>query len=152
MAMLIAYEVQTFEGGSWQIASMFDDKELALIEARRLEEGLRRRETRVVEETHDEESRQTKSKVVYTSPKIRPAGHERVSENTASRPGRKEEATRSDLDLSEAIPDRRCRHDGRGASAPALDARPALEEPPGTCRWRIGQGARRSAAPAVTLD
>ena len=72
MATLIAYEVQTFEDGSWQIASMFDDKESALIEARRLEEGLRRRETRVVEETHDEESRRTKSKVVYTSPKIRP--------------------------------------------------------------------------------
>ena len=72
MAMLVAYEVQTFEEGSWQIASMFDDKELALIEARRLEEGIRRRETRVVEETHDEESNRTKSKVVYTSPKIRP--------------------------------------------------------------------------------
>ena len=72
MAMLVAYEVQTFEEGSWQIASMFDDNELALIEARRLEEGLRRRETRVVEETHDEESNRTKSKVVYTSPKIRP--------------------------------------------------------------------------------
>ena len=43
----------------------------AQIEARRLEEGLRRRETRVVEETHDEESNRTKSKVVYTSPKIR---------------------------------------------------------------------------------
>ena len=71
MATLIAYEVQTFEEGSWQIASMFDDKELALVEARRLEEGLRRRETRVVEETHDEESNRTKSKVVYTSPKIR---------------------------------------------------------------------------------
>ncbi len=71
MATLIAYEVQTFEDGSWQIASMFDDKESALIEARRLEEGLRRRETRVVEETHDEESQRTKSKVVYTSPKIR---------------------------------------------------------------------------------
>ena len=70
--MLIAYEVQTFEDGSWQIASMFDDKESALVEARRLEEGLRRRETRVVEETHDEESQRTKSKVVYTSPKIRP--------------------------------------------------------------------------------
>ena len=68
--MLIAYEVHTLESGSWQIASMFDDKELALIEARRLEEGLRRRETRVVEETHDEESRRTKTKVIYTSPKI----------------------------------------------------------------------------------
>jgi hypothetical protein len=68
--MLIAYEVHTLEGGSWQIASMFDDKELALIEARRLEEGLRRRETRVVEETHDEESKRTKTRVIYTSPKI----------------------------------------------------------------------------------
>ena len=68
--MLIAYEVHTLESGSWQIASMFDDKELALIEARRLEEGLRRRETRVVEETHDEESRRTKTRVIYTSPKI----------------------------------------------------------------------------------
>lgn len=71
MATLIAYEVHTHEHGSWQIASMFDDKELALIEARRIEEGLRHRETRVVEETHDEESGRTKSKVIYSSPKIR---------------------------------------------------------------------------------
>ncbi len=83
MTQLIAYEVQTFEDGSWQIASMFDDKELALIEARRLEEGLRRRETRVVEETHDEESNRTKSKVVYTSPKIRPDGGASVGDMNA---------------------------------------------------------------------
>ncbi len=75
MATLVAYEVHTLEGGSWQIASMFDDKELALIEARRLEEGLRHRETRVVEETHDEESGRTKSKVIYTSPKLRTPGN-----------------------------------------------------------------------------
>ncbi len=79
MATLIAYEVHTYEHGSWQIASMFDDKELALIEARRIEEGLRHRETRVVEETHDEESGRTKSRVIYSSPKIRtpesPAAH-----------------------------------------------------------------------------
>ncbi len=73
MATLIAYEVHTYEHGSWQIASLFDDRELALIEARRLEEGLRHRETRVVEETHDEESGRTKSKVIYSSPKIRTA-------------------------------------------------------------------------------
>ena len=83
MTQLIAYEVQTFEDGSWQIASMFDDKELALIEARRLEEGLRRRETRVVEETHDDESNRTKSKVVYTSPKIRPDGGTAASDMKA---------------------------------------------------------------------
>jgi hypothetical protein len=71
MATLIAFEVHTYESGSWQIASIFDDKELALIEARRIEEGLRHHETRVVEETYDEESGRTKSKEIYSSPKIR---------------------------------------------------------------------------------
>jgi hypothetical protein len=71
MTTLVAYEVQTYESGSWQIASMFDDRELALIEARRIEEGLRRRETRVVEEVHHEDSGRTKSKVIYTTPKVR---------------------------------------------------------------------------------
>jgi hypothetical protein len=70
MAMLVAYEVQTYETGSWQIASVHEDKELALMEARRMEEGLRRRETRVVEEMHDEESGKTRSKIVYVTPKI----------------------------------------------------------------------------------
>ncbi len=70
MAMLVAYEVQTYENGAWQIASVHEDKELALMEARRMEEGLRRRETRVVEEMHDEESGKTRSKIVYATPKI----------------------------------------------------------------------------------
>lgn len=70
MAMLVAYEVQTYENGTWQIASVHEDKELALMEARRMEEGLRRRETRVVEEMHDEESGKTRSKIVYATPKI----------------------------------------------------------------------------------
>lgn len=62
--MLVAYEVQIYEGGDWQISSMFNERELALLEARRIEEGLRCRETRVVEETHDEESGRTRSKVI----------------------------------------------------------------------------------------
>lgn len=70
MVMLVAYEVQTYESGSWQIASMHEDRELALLEARRMEEGVRRRETRVVEEMHDEESGKTRSKIIYTTPKI----------------------------------------------------------------------------------
>ena len=69
--MLVAYEVQVYDSGDWQIASMFNERELALMEARRIEEGLRRRETRVVEEAHDEESGRTRSKVIYTTPKLR---------------------------------------------------------------------------------
>ena len=69
--MLVAYEVQVYEGGDWQIASMFNERELALMAARRIEEGLRRKETRVVEETHDEDSGRTRSKVIYSTPKLR---------------------------------------------------------------------------------
>ena len=39
--MLVAYEVQVYDSGDWQIASMFNERELALMEARRIEEGLR---------------------------------------------------------------------------------------------------------------
>ena len=71
MSLLVAYEVHTFESGTWKITSMFNEKELALIEARRLEEGIRKRETRVVEESHDEDSGRTRTKVVYSTPRIR---------------------------------------------------------------------------------
>ena len=69
--MLVAYEVQIYERGDWQIASIFNERELALMEMRRIEEGLRRKETRVVEETHDEDSGRTRSKVIYSTPKLR---------------------------------------------------------------------------------
>ncbi|MDH3472794.1 MAG: hypothetical protein OEM59_03795 [Rhodospirillales bacterium] len=69
--MLVAYEVHIYDGGDWQIASMFNERELALMEARRIEEGLRRRETRVVEESHDEDSGRTRTKIIYTTPKLR---------------------------------------------------------------------------------
>lgn len=69
--MLVSYEVHTYENGAWQITSMFSERELALVEARKMEEGLRRRETRVVEESHDEASGRTRSKTIYTTPKVR---------------------------------------------------------------------------------
>ena len=71
MSVLVAYEVQTFEHGQWQIESMHPDRETAVSEARRIEEGFRPRETRVVEEVYDEESGRTKSTVVYTTPVLK---------------------------------------------------------------------------------
>ena len=72
MAQLTAYEVQCYSGGTWVIQSIFDDKELALMEARRMEEsGLRRQETRVVKEVHDQDRDKTRSQVIYESPMVR---------------------------------------------------------------------------------
>ena len=72
MPQLTAYEVQCYSGGAWVIQSIFDDKELALMEARRMEEsGLRRQETRVVKEVYDQDRDKTRSQVIYESPMVR---------------------------------------------------------------------------------
>ena len=91
--MLVSYEVHVYEGDSWQIARMFTEKELALVEARRMEEGLRRRETRVVEESHDEETGRTRSKTIYTTPKVREEKNEPPKKAAPAPP--KAEPTRS---------------------------------------------------------
>ena len=71
MSVLIAYEVQVLEHGEWQIEAIHPDKDTALMEARRIEEGVRPRETRVVQEVYDQASGHTKSTVVYTTPALR---------------------------------------------------------------------------------
>lgn len=78
MSVLIAYELQVLEHGQWQIKSMHQDRESALVEARRVEESLRPHETRVVEEVHDEATGRTRSTVVYTTPPVRDGARSRV--------------------------------------------------------------------------
>lgn len=80
MTTTVDYEVQAYERGDWTIVAMSNDKQQALRKARRIEEGLKRRETRVVEETHDENSGRTRSKIIYTTPQLR-------SENGPASPG-----------------------------------------------------------------
>ncbi|MDJ0611299.1 MAG: hypothetical protein QNJ67_20160 [Kiloniellales bacterium] len=71
MSVLIAFEVQVFEHEQWQIEAIHPDRDEALIEARRIEEGVRPRETRVVEEIFDQDSGRTKSTVIYTTSALR---------------------------------------------------------------------------------
>ncbi len=87
MSRLTAFEVQCYSGGSWVIQSIFDDKELALIEARRMEEsGLRRQETRVVKEVYDPDLDKTRSQVIYESPMVR----NQIPQEPAKRPAGKQ--------------------------------------------------------------
>lgn len=78
MSVLIAYEMQVLEHGKWQIKSMHQDRESALVEARRIEESARPHETRVVEEIHDEQTGRTRSTVVYTTPPVRETERSRI--------------------------------------------------------------------------
>ena len=51
-----AFEIPTFREGQWKVDSVFDDRELAIHEARKVDENGRYTGVRVIEENYDETS------------------------------------------------------------------------------------------------
>lgn len=68
-----SYEVQIFREKRWRIDSMFDDRALALFEAKRMNESGRYVCVRVVEETFDQASGNTKLSTIYRGGRIEQA-------------------------------------------------------------------------------
>jgi predicted GIY-YIG superfamily endonuclease len=64
------YEIEVFRDGDWKIHAFFDDKELALLEARRMSEGGRYVAVRVIEDISDERGNSTHSHIVYRWSKV----------------------------------------------------------------------------------
>lgn len=64
-----AYEIHTFQNGRWKIDSVFDDKELALFEAQRMEGSGRFSGVRVVEEAFDENNQKTSARTIFRGSK-----------------------------------------------------------------------------------
>ena len=60
-----AYEIQTYQNGRWKIDAVFDDRSLAMFEAKRMDEGNRFSGVRVVEENFDEASQKTLSRTIF---------------------------------------------------------------------------------------
>jgi cobalamin biosynthesis Mg chelatase CobN len=60
-----AFEIHTFRDGNWKVDSVFDDKELAIHEARKVDEGSRYAGVRVIEENYDEASDLTTTRTVF---------------------------------------------------------------------------------------
>lgn len=69
-ALLRAYEIHTFAGGKWKIDSVFDDRDLALFEASRMEESGRHAGVRVIEEEFDESTQKTRVRTIYRGSKL----------------------------------------------------------------------------------
>ncbi|MBK1697156.1 hypothetical protein [Rhodovibrio salinarum] len=67
MSAEIAYELHSYTGGRWKIQGFFDDRDLAILEARRMDESRRFPAIRVVEERFDPETGGYKSRTVYRS-------------------------------------------------------------------------------------
>ena len=86
--MLTAFELQTYNQGKWKIDSIFDDKQLALFEAKRLAESGRFPGVRVVQESYDADRDKTDFRIIYT-------GSKTAEENT--RAVRRERQVKSEL-------------------------------------------------------
>ena len=68
--MMVVYELHTFRDGAWKIDSIFDDRDLAVLEAQRVERANRYTGVRVVEETFDQATDRTITRTIYRSSKI----------------------------------------------------------------------------------
>ncbi|MEE8563872.1 MAG: hypothetical protein V3S92_09635 [Alphaproteobacteria bacterium] len=67
MAKLTVFEIHTLREGAWKIDSIFDDRELAVMEGERLGRSQRFELVRVVEETFDEETERVATYTIYRS-------------------------------------------------------------------------------------
>ena len=67
--MITAFELQTYNDGKWKIDSIFDDRQLALFEAKRLAESGRFPGVRVVQESYDAEKDKTDFRIIYKGSK-----------------------------------------------------------------------------------
>lgn len=64
-----AYEIHTFRDGQWKVDSVFDDRELAIFEARKVDENGRYSSVKVVEENYDEASDKTAIRTIFRGKK-----------------------------------------------------------------------------------
>ena len=64
-----SFELQTYKAGKWEIDSYYDDRDLALSEAERVDASGRHSGVRVVEEDYDETTNRSSYHVVFTKMK-----------------------------------------------------------------------------------
>ncbi len=75
-SVLRAFEIHTYQGGRWKIDSVFDDRDLAVFEAERMDISGRYPGVRVIEGVFDEASNTTTSRTVYRGVKVAKANEE----------------------------------------------------------------------------
>ena len=60
-----AFEIQTFKDGEWKVDSIFDDRELALYEAKKISGSTRYAGVKVIQEDWDEATNQTTTRTLF---------------------------------------------------------------------------------------
>lgn len=96
-----AFEIHIFRNGKWKIDSVFDDRDLALFEAGRMDSSSRFAGVRVVEETFNEDSQECATRTIYRGAKeaqAKPAPKKKPRQGSTQRApakGRGEEPKRN---------------------------------------------------------
>jgi hypothetical protein len=85
LGKIVSYELQTYRTGAWKIDSIFDDRELALFEAKRMAESRRHSGIRVVQEEFDEDTNETATRVLYRSSAVFEANQEIMEKRAEAR-------------------------------------------------------------------
>ncbi len=81
-----AYEIQTYQGGRWKIDAVFDDRSLAMFEAKRMDEGSRYSGVRVVEETFEESTQKTTTRTIFRGGRAESKAYKNANQATSKQP------------------------------------------------------------------
>ena len=85
MSDMKAFEIHTYQSGKWKIDSVFDDRDLAMFEAQRMDSSGRCTGIRVVEEIYLESTRETKTRTIYRGSKIAEANAAQLRKSKENR-------------------------------------------------------------------
>lgn len=85
MSNMKAFEIHTYQSGKWKIDSVFDDRDLAMFEAQRMDESGRYTGIRVVEEIYVDSTQETRTRTIYRGSKVDAANAEQLRKSKSQR-------------------------------------------------------------------
>lgn len=80
-----AFEIHTYRDGKWRIDSMFDDRDIAVYEAERMDSSGRYSSVRVIEEIYDEERDEARTRTIYRGQRAAQEAADRLEESRKKR-------------------------------------------------------------------
>ena len=80
-----AFEIHIYQGGRWNIDSIFDDRGLAMHEAQRMDRSGRYVGIRVVEEVFNEDTEETSSRTIFRGTRVDQANTEHLERRKETR-------------------------------------------------------------------
>lgn len=104
MTNFVSYEIHTYRGGQWKIDSVYDDREIAMYEAQRLQNQGRAAGIRVVEEKYNSDSGKIVNRTIFRAAKVDDANNEALERQKAARAEAPAPRKPSDAEMTAVAP------------------------------------------------